>query len=139
MTAQQREILWRSHLYGDRAKGVDDRRPQRHQRQRRRELGLQDLFLSLRLCHGLKSNDGSMHERGCLLTTKSVKRYRTRLYGTPSGGPYGVRRLTVERADTSRGRPTSVSRSPKTACSAIRRPLSFEAMFDELSEKLEAA
>jgi hypothetical protein len=53
MPAQQREILRRSHLYGDRAQWVDDRRPQRHQGQRRGELGLQNLFLALWLRHGL--------------------------------------------------------------------------------------
>ena len=37
----------RAHLHRDRAQRVHDRRPQRHQRQRRRELGLEDVFFAL--------------------------------------------------------------------------------------------
>ena len=47
-----RQILRSAHLDGDRAERVDDRRPQRHERQGWRQLRLEDLFLALCSGHG---------------------------------------------------------------------------------------
>ena len=47
-----REIFGGAHLDRDRAERVDDRRPQRHEREGRRQLGLEDLFLALCSGHG---------------------------------------------------------------------------------------
>ena len=50
--AEQREILGRPHLHGDRTQRVDDRGAKRHQRQRRRQLGLEDVVFALGFGHG---------------------------------------------------------------------------------------
>ena len=57
LRAEEREVLRRAHLHRDRAERIDDRRAQRHQRQRRRQLGLEDLVLALGCgpCDGLRS------------------------------------------------------------------------------------
>ena len=47
-----REIFRGAHLDRDGAERVDDRRPQRHEREGRRQLGLEDLFLALCSGHG---------------------------------------------------------------------------------------
>ena len=48
---EQREVLGAAHLNGDRAKGIDHRRPQRHQRQRGWQLGAEDLVPALDVSH----------------------------------------------------------------------------------------
>ena len=53
MCAQQREILGGAHLDCDRTERIDDRGPQRHERQSRRELGLEEVFLALGSGHSL--------------------------------------------------------------------------------------
>ena len=45
--AEEREVLRRAHLHGDGAERVHDRRAQRHQRQRRRQVGLEDVVFPL--------------------------------------------------------------------------------------------
>ena len=50
--AEEREVLRRPHLHGDGAQRIDDRRPQRHEWQRGRQFGLEDLFFPLRSWHG---------------------------------------------------------------------------------------
>jgi hypothetical protein len=49
---EQRQILRRAHLNRDGTQRVHDRGSQCHERQRRRELGLEDLFLALGFGHG---------------------------------------------------------------------------------------
>ncbi len=49
--AEEREVFRRAHLHGDRAERVDDRGAERHQRKRRRQLRLEDLFLALGFGH----------------------------------------------------------------------------------------
>ncbi len=56
MGPQQGQVLRGPHLHGDRPQRVDDRRAQRHERQRGGQLRAEDLFLSLAAGHG----DGGM-------------------------------------------------------------------------------
>jgi hypothetical protein len=60
--AQQRQVLRSAHLHGDGAQRVDDRRAQRHQRQRRRQFGLEDLFLALGFGHDVREAES---DGGC--------------------------------------------------------------------------
>ncbi|MCU0616664.1 MAG: hypothetical protein MUD17_06165 [Gemmatimonadaceae bacterium] len=50
--SEQGEVLRCAHLHGDGAEGKDDRRAERHERQRGRQLGTQDLVLLLPARHG---------------------------------------------------------------------------------------
>ncbi len=49
--AQQGQVFRSPHLHRDRTKRIDDGGPQRHERQRRRELGFEDLFFTLVTSH----------------------------------------------------------------------------------------
>ena len=58
VVAKQRQVFGGSHLNSDRAKRIDDRRAQSHQRKRGRQLGLEDLFFALVACHAETSRQG---------------------------------------------------------------------------------
>jgi hypothetical protein len=45
--AEEREIFGRTHLNGDGTERIDDRRAERHQRERRRQVGLEDVVFAL--------------------------------------------------------------------------------------------
>ena len=51
---EEREILGRAHLDRDRAERINDRRPEGHERQRRRKLRLEDLFFALVASHAMR-------------------------------------------------------------------------------------
>ena len=51
---QQGQVLRCTHLYGDRTEWINDRRPQRHEWERRGEFRSEDLFFTLSFRHTLK-------------------------------------------------------------------------------------
>jgi hypothetical protein len=51
MGAKQREVFWGAHLDGDCPERIDDRRPQRHQWQRRWQFRAKEIVLSLVFGH----------------------------------------------------------------------------------------
>ena len=61
--AEQRQVFRRAHLHRDRSERVDDRRAQRHQRQRWRQLRLEDFVLALGLGHVVRRDAGDSWEQ----------------------------------------------------------------------------
>ena len=69
--AEQREVLRGAHLHGDGAERVDDRRPERHERQRRRQLRLEDVVFALWLGHG-RQREAATERCRCLVVNHNV-------------------------------------------------------------------
>src|SRR5688500_14343842 len=83
---QQGKVLRRAHLHCNRAEGIDDRRSQRHQRQRRRNLRLEDLFFTLCLRHYSKNTGRwrSQLRKACLKKLEQPEPRRTRRTRSPA-------------------------------------------------------
>src|SRR5512146_3008197 len=80
--AQERQILRSAHLHGDRTQRINNRRPQRHERQARRQLRFEDFVLSLSFGHEWAGGWGlgrSTARRGRLAPTRepcsAVRKY----------------------------------------------------------------